>query len=226
MRQAEVRPTLEFIYRSKLISIAASVVCWNQLQHFTCERASLPPSHTCTQRPTATPRYRLCSLKPPHCASVLEHHTKQWSNMQVLIAVVGDNWFKRVNFELQALSLPRQDPPHSHSLGTSSVPMSAPSTSSETSSTADQPRTSYPHSPDFLPGNGQPGMGNPALHDPAAAIQWTEERLREKQRSLRSFETEFRQVTLVYQRCTFPGVCLPFLPLTNVDFGQDHPGIK
>ena len=35
------------------------------------------------------------------------------------------------------------------------------------------------------------------MQDPAAAIRWTEEKLREKQRCLRGFETEFRQVRLL-----------------------------
>lgn len=134
--------------------------------------------------------------------------------MQVLIAVVGDNWFKRVNFELQALSLPDDHPPHSHSQ--SSVPMpsfghppqgSASTPASETSNTGGQFGAGHPHSSDIPYGDGRPGMGDPSLHDPAAAIRWTEERLREKQRSLRSFETEFRQVKLVL--CPFHCACVP-----------------
>ncbi|KAK9838663.1 hypothetical protein WJX74_000967 [Apatococcus lobatus] len=115
---------------------------------------------------------------------------------QVLVAVVGDNWFKRVNFELQALSLPAGSSSHGHAPGSPAMAADPShrwfnSPPSATSSPGVQTESSHPQSPS---GDGQPSLRGRPLHNPAAAIRWTEEQLRDKQRSLRGFETEFRQV--------------------------------
>ena len=118
--------------------------------------------------------------------------------MQVLAAVVGDNWFKRVNFELQALVLPGGTSSHSHSQASrnaaESSEGSATGAHSGTSSPSGQSQTRHPHNPEFPTWDGRSSLRDQSLHDPAAAIRWTEDQLRDKQRSLRSFETEFRQV--------------------------------
>ena len=136
-----------------------------------------------------------CTLQP---AFFHESCITSSDKVQVLVAVVGDNWFKRVNFELQALVLPGGTSSHSHAQASPSAESSegsATSAPSGTSSPEGQSQTRHSHNPEFPSWAGsRPRPRDQSLHDPAAAIRWTEDQLRDKQRSLRSFETEFRQV--------------------------------